>query len=144
MFYGEYEHTLDSKDRIIIPAKLREIFTKYKIKKFYITRGLDQCLFIFSEEEWKAQDSKFRNMPFTKQEARQFNRLYFSGASEVCCDKQGRILLPVYLKKYAGIQEDVMVVGVSNRIEIWALEIWKSYFKNSLLSFEQIAEKLIE
>ncbi len=144
MFYGEFEHTLDIKGRVIIPSKFREVLKKKRIGKFYITRGLDRCLFVFPEDEWKAQDKKFKQLPFTKQEARQFNRLYFSGAAEVCCDKQGRILLPPYLKEYAEIKDQVMIVGISDRFEIWALEKWKTYFQGSLDSFEQIAEKLIE
>lgn len=144
MFYGEYEHSLDRKGRIIIPSKFREIFKEHYVEKFYITRGLDKCLFVFPEEEWKAQDRKFREMSFTQSEARQFNRLYFSGACEVCCDKQGRILLPQNLKEYAEIKAHVVLIGVSNRIEIWAKERWDQFFKNSIGSFEQIAEKLIE
>ena len=122
MFYGEYEHSLDSKDRLIIPAKFREIFQENYVEKFFITRGLDRCLFVFTEEEWKLQEKKFRDIPFTRQESRKFNRLYFSGASEVVCDKQGRILVPAYLKSYADIKEDVVIIGVSDRIEIWAKE----------------------
>ena len=103
MFYGEYEHALDTKGRVIIPAKFRVIFKEHYAEKFYLTRGLDRCLFVFTEETWKAQEKKFREMSFTKNEARQFNRLYFSGACDVVCDKQGRILIPQYLKDYASI-----------------------------------------
>src|SRR3989338_723852 len=81
MFYGEYQHSLDNKDRLIIPAKFREIFQENYAEKFFITRGLDRCLFVFTEEEWKLQERKFRDLSFTKGEARKFNRLYFSGAS---------------------------------------------------------------
>ena len=144
MFYGEFEHTLDSKGRLIIPSKFRIVFKKKCTETFYVTRGLDRCLFVFAEDEWKAQDEKFKQMPFTKHESRQFNRLYFSGAAEVCCDKQGRILIPPYLIEYAEIKEQVMIVGVSNRFEIWAFEKWRTYFDTSLNSFEQIAETLIE
>lgn len=144
MFYGEYEHSLDKKGRLIVPSKFREIFKEHYAEKFYITRGLDKCLFVFTEEEWKAQERKFKDMPFTRQESRQFNRLYFSGACEVACDKQGRILVPLYLKEYAEIKEDVMIVGVSDRIEIWAKEKWKEFFNNSMGSFEDLAEKLLD
>lgn len=144
MFYGEYEHSLDSKGRVIIPAKFREIFKERYVEKFYITRGLDQCLFVFTEDVWKAQEKKFREMPFTKAEARRFNRLYFSGASDAVCDKQGRILIPEYLKSYASIQEHVMIIGVSDRIEIWAKEKWTSFFEENKDSFEDLAEKLID
>ena len=144
MFYGEYHHSLDTKDRLIIPAKFREIFKENYAEKFFITRGLDRCLFLFTEEEWKEQEKKFRDIPFTRQESRKFNRLYFSGASEVICDKQGRILVPDYLKKYAEIKEDVVIIGVSDRIEIWAKEKWGNFVSDNLGSFEALAEELID
>lgn len=143
MFYGEHEHSIDKKGRIIIPSKFREFFKEYDIRKCYITRGLDKCLFLFTEDEWKTQESKFKAIPFTKSEARKFNRLYFSGASQVECDAQGRILLPKYLKDFAEIKKDIMIIGVSNRIEIWAKETWKDYYDTSKGSFEEIAERLM-
>ncbi|MSR77553.1 MAG: transcriptional regulator MraZ [Candidatus Omnitrophica bacterium] len=143
MFYGEYEHTLDNKGRVIIPAKFREILKENYTEKFYITRGLDQCLFVFTEEGWKSQEKKFRDMPFTKGEARQFNRLYFSGACDAVCDKQGRILIPDYLKKYACIDADVVIIGVSDRIEIWSKDKWNQFYENNHGNFETLAEKLI-
>lgn len=144
MFYGEYQHALDAKDRVIIPAKFREIFKENYVEKFFVTRGLDRCLFVFTEEEWKAQEIKFRNVSFTRQESRKFNRLYFSGACEVVCDKQGRVLIPSYLKSYADIKENVVIIGVSDRIEIWAKEKWDVFFKENLGSFETLAEELID
>lgn len=144
MFYGEYEHTIDRKGRLIIPSKFREVFKEHYIEKFYVTRGLDKCLFVFAEDEWKAQEQKFKSMPFTKLETRKFNRLYFSGACELTCDKQGRILIPQYLKDFAGIKRDVMLAGISNRIEIWAKDKWKEFYESSRESFEEIAEKLVE
>jgi len=107
MFYGEYEHSLDNKGRVIIPAKFREIFKEHYVEKFFLTRGLDQCLFVFTEDTWRVQEKKFREMPFTRGEARRFNRLYFSGASEIIPDKQGRVLIPKYLKAYAAIEDAV-------------------------------------
>ena len=144
MFYGQYEHALDAKDRVIVPAKFREIIKEHYAEKFYITRGLDRCLFVFTEEDWKEQEKQFRDMPFTREEARKFNRLFFSGACETLCDKQGRILIPSYLKEYAGIKTDVVMIGISSRIEIWAKEKWEQFFKENLGSFESLAEKLIE
>ena len=143
MFYGEHSHTLDKKGRVIIPAKFREVVKEYFTEKFYLTRGLDGCLFVFTEESWKSQERKFREMPFTRTEARRFNRLYFSGACEAICDKQGRILVPDYLKHYAEIKEEVVMVGVSDRIEIWAKEKWEKFFKEYQGSFEELAEKLV-
>lgn len=144
MFYGQYEHALDAKDRVIIPSKFREIFKEHFTEKFFITRGLDRCLFVFTEEDWKSQERRFSEMPFTKEDSRKFNRILFSGASEVLCDKQGRILIPEYLKSYAEIKQDVVIIGVSNRIEVWAKEKWHEFFKGNLDSFESLAERLIE
>mgnify|MGYP001569478286 FL=1 len=143
MFYGEYQHSLDNKDRVIIPAKFREIFKENYVEKFFITRGLDQCLFVFTEESWKVQEKKFRDLSFTKGEARKFNRLFFSGAGEVICDKQGRILIPSYLKSYADIKEDVVIIGVSDSIEIWSKSKWDEFFEQNKGNFEDLAEKLI-
>ena len=143
MFYGEYEHTIDKKGRLIVPSKFRDSFKEYDIDNLYITRGLDKCLFLFTEIEWKSQESKFKAISFTKSEARKFNRLYFAGASLIECDKQGRLLIPKYLKDFAGIKRDVVIVGVSNRIEIWSKEAWAEYYNSSKESFEEIAEKLM-
>jgi MraZ protein len=144
MFYGEFEHTLDRKGRLIIPSKFREALKEAYAETLYITRGLDKCLFIFTEEEWKIQESRFRSMPFTKSEHRKFNRIIFSGAQDIVPDKQGRILLPSYLKEYASVKKEVFFIGVSNRIEIWSKELWKEFYSSSKESFEEIAEKLID
>ncbi len=144
MFYGEYLHSIDRKGRLILPAKFREVAKAHFIERFYVTRGLDKCLFMFSEEEWRTQENKFKTTPFTHQHSRTFNRLFFSGAVEITFDSQGRILLPQYLKDYAEIKKDVIVVGVSNRIEIWAKDKWESFYGNFHKTFEEIAEKLFE
>jgi MraZ protein len=144
MFYGEFEHSIDRKGRLILPAKFREVAKNQFVEKFFVTRGLDKCLFMFSEEEWRSQENKFKTMSFTKQQSRTFNRLLFSGAVDVNPDKQGRILLPQYLKDFADIKKDVMIVGVSNRIEIWAKNSWHDFYANSRQSFEEIAEKLMD
>ncbi len=142
MFYGEHEHSIDRKGRLIIPSKFREISKEHYVERFFVTRGLDTCLFVFAEDEWKKQEARFKSLPFTNSEARNFNRLYFSGACEAACDKQGRILVPEYLKDFAKIKRDVVVVGVSNRIEIWSKEIWHEFYKNTKDSFEKIAENM--
>lgn len=144
MFYGEYQHSIDRKGRLILPAKFREVAKANFIEKLFVTRGLDKCLFMFSEEEWRTQENRFKTIPFTKQQSRTFNRLYFSGATEVIPDRQGRILLPQYLKDFAEIKKDVVIVGVSNRIEIWAKNKWEEFYGNSRSSFEEIAEKLMD
>ena len=142
MFYGEYEHSIDRKGRLIIPSKFREAVKENYVERFFVTRGLDTCLFVFTEEEWKKQETRFKSLPFTSSQSRQFNRLYFSGACEVACDKQGRILVPQFLKDFAQIKRDVVVVGVSNRIEIWGKEKWQEFFRNTKDSFEKIAESM--
>lgn len=143
MFYGEHEHTIDRKGRVIIPSRFREVMKEHYNERFVVTRGLDRCLFLFPEDEWRTQEGKFRALSFTKQEARRFNRFYFSGASELTCDRQGRVLIPPYLKEYAGLKRDVMLVGVSNRIEIWDQEEWKKFYEQFKENYEQIAEKLL-
>jgi len=144
MFYGEYEHALDNKGRLIIPSKFREVLKDHFVENFFVTRGLDKCLFVFTEPEWRLQEQKFKTLSFTKPEARKFNRLFFSGACEVVCDKQGRILLPQYLQTFANIDKDVMIVGVANRFEIWAKKKWEEFYEAAEGSFEQIAENLIQ
>ncbi|OGX24615.1 MAG: cell division/cell wall cluster transcriptional repressor MraZ [Omnitrophica WOR_2 bacterium RIFCSPHIGHO2_01_FULL_48_9] len=143
MFYGEYNHTIDRKGRIILPARFRDTCKESGIEKFFITRGLDKCIFMFSDEEWRVQEQRFKGMSFTKQEARSFNRMFFSGAADVAPDRQGRFIVPQYLKDYANIKRDVTVIGVSNRIEIWNSTSWKDFSTNSQNSFEQTAENIL-
>ncbi len=142
MFYGEHEHSIDPKGRLIIPSKFREVFKENYVERFFVTRGLDTCLFVFTEDEWRKQEARFKSLSFTNTEARHFNRIYFSGACEVTCDKQGRILIPDYLKEFAKIKRDVIIVGVSNRMEIWSKESWKEFYNNTKDSFEKIAENI--
>jgi MraZ protein len=144
MFYGEYIHSIDRKGRLILPSRFREVAKSNFIEKFFVTRGLDKCLFMFSEEEWRAQEQKFRAPSFTNARSRAFNRLFFSGAVDVSPDRQGRILVPQYLKDFAEIKKDVVVVGVSNRIEIWSKDIWSEFYNNSRPSFEELADKLMD
>lgn len=144
MFYGEFKHTLDRKGRLIIPSKFRDAFKESYAEKLYLTRGLDACLFLFPEDEWRTQEAKFKSKPFTKTQTRKFNRLFFSGAAEIIPDKQGRMLIPNYLKQFADIKRDVVLVGVSSRIEIWSQDKWQDYYRSSRESFDEIAENLIE
>jgi len=143
VFYGEYEHTIDRKGRLIIPSRFREVMKEHFVERFVATRGLDHCLFLFPEDEWRAQEAKFRALPFTKQESRRFNRFFFAGAAELTCDKQGRILVPDYLKEFAGIKRDVILVGISNRVEIWDKGEWGKFYEEFKDSYEQIAERLL-
>ena len=143
MFYGEYEHTIDRKGRLIIPAKCRQALEDHDVKRLFLTRGLDGCLFLFPESEWRLAENRFKQIPFTKAEGRKFNRLFFSGAAEVIVDGLGRMLVPKTLKDFAEIKEDVVIVGVSNRMEVWAKEKWKAFYESSRQGFEGVAERVM-
>ena len=143
MFYGEFQHSIDKKGRLILPSRLRDVCKEGGIEKFFLTRGLDRCIFMFSEEEWRTQEQKFKSMPFTKQESRNFNRMFFSGAVDIIPDRQGRFIIPDYLKDYANIRRDTVIVGVANRIEIWDKSTWAQFYANSSDSFERLAENLL-
>ncbi len=142
MFYGEYVHNIDNKGRLILPARMRETARDNNVEKFYVTRGLDKCIFMFSDQEWQLQEQKFKGLSFTKQEARNFNRIFFSGAAEVVPDRQGRFIIPDYLKAFAGIKKDTVVIGVSNRIEIWDTATWREIFTRTSSEFEKTAENM--
>jgi len=144
MWYGQYFHTLDNKDRFVLPAKFRDKFKELKKKKFYITRGLDKCLFIFSQDMWEALEERLRAIPFTKRQSRDFNRLLFSGAQEIEIDTQGRAIIPGYLKGLAAIERDIVIVGVGDRMEIWARLEWEKFYQNNQKNFEEVAENLFD
>ncbi len=140
MFTGEYHHTLDGKGRVIVPSRLREGLGDC----FVVTRGLDNCLFVYPNAEWVRLEQKLKQLPFTKSDSRAFMRLFFSGAMEVEADKQGRILIPQNLREYAGIEKDIMFIGVSNRVEIWSEQSWKQYFEKADENYEELAEKMAD
>jgi len=143
MFYGEFIHTIDGKGRLIIPAKFRETLRENTIDKLFVTRGLEHCLFVFTPHEWNIIVAKLKEQPFTKVKARDFMRLFLAGACEVECDRQGRIMLPQSLLRWAGIRKDVMVIGVLNRFEIWDEERWRKFALEKGNSYEEIAEDLL-
>ena len=116
MFIGEYAHSVDPKGRLNIPAKFREKLGEI----FYVTKGLDKCLFIFPADEWRIFEEKLKTLPLTNKNARAFVRLFFSGATECSLDKQGRINIPQTLRTHGEIQKEVNVIGVGTRIEIWS------------------------
>ena len=136
---GEYQHSVDIKGRLIVPAKFRERLSD----TFVITRGLDNCLFGYPMDEWRKLEEKLKNLPMTKKDTRAFTRFFFSGATEVELDKQGRINIPVTLLSYANITKECVIIGVATRIEIWAKEAWEGYYKESEESFNEIAENII-
>jgi len=138
LFYGEYQHTVDSKGRVIIPSRFREGLGE----SFILTKGLDDCLFAYSRDEWSNLESKLKTLPLSSKDARAFIRFFFSGATECEVDKQGRILIPQNLRDYAGLEKDVCIIGVSTRVEIWDKAKWESYSSNEDLSPDKIAEKM--
>jgi MraZ protein len=139
MFMGEYHHNVDTKGRLIVPAKFRDDLGEM----FVLTRGLDQCLFGYPLNEWKIIEDKLKGLPMTKKDARAFTRFFFSGATECEIDKQGRINISSPLLNYAKIEKECVILGVSNRIEIWCQDIWNDYFSESADSFAEIAENMI-
>ncbi len=141
MFMGEYHHNVDTKGRLMLPAKFREDLAD---GKYVLTRGLDNCLFLFPIDEWTEFEEKIKKLSLTKKDARAFVRFLFSGATNDIIDKQGRIKLNDNLKKYAGIEKEVVVTGAFNRIEIWSEEKWTEYISGAEESFEDIAENLID
>lgn len=140
MLLGEYKHNLDTKGRMAIPAKFREELKSGAI----ITRGLDNCLFIFTNKEWETLAQKLVTLPLAQANSRAFVRLMMSGASDVEVDSQGRVLIPDYLRKYADLSKQVVVAGLYNRIEVWDFEKWEKYKSKTESSSDEIAEKLGE
>ena len=136
MLIGEYEHSLDAKGRLIMPAKLREDIGE----KFIITKGLDGCLFAFSLEEWKNFETKLRSLPISNKDARAFSRFFFAGAIDCEIDKQGRFLISSNLREFAGLQKEVVIVGMDSRIEIWSKEKWLNTDED--ISADEIAAKM--
>lgn len=136
---GEYQHSVDAKGRLIVPAKFREALGE----TFVVTRGLDNCLFGYPMNEWRKLEEKLKGLPMTKKDTRAFARFFFSGATEVEIDKQGRINIPSTLITHAHLEKECVVLGVSNRIEIWAKDAWEIYFNESEQSFNEIAENMI-
>ena len=138
MFMGEYNHTIDAKGRMIVPAKFREKLGS----EFVVTKGLDGCLFIYSAEEWANIEEKFRNTPLTTRDARKFSRFFFAGAASCEFDKQGRVLIPPVLREFADLKKDVVLAGVFNKIEIWSRERWLS--ESQYDDMEEVAEHMAE
>lgn len=140
MLIGEYRHSLDSKGRIIIPAKFRDELGD----EFVMTKGLDNCLFVYPKNEWVKIENKLKELPMTNRTARSFVRTFFSGAIDQSLDKQGRALIPQNLREHASISKDVVVIGVSTRVEIWSTESWDNYNDDEGISYEEMAEKMTE
>ena len=136
MFMGEYNHTVDAKGRLIVPSKFREQLGD----EFVVTKGLDGCLFVYENTEWKALEEKLHALPLTNANARKFSRFFLAGATTCEVDKQGRILLPAVLREFAKIDKDAVLVGVGSRIEIWSRDNWNQ--SHTYDDMEEIAENM--
>lgn len=138
MLLGEYNHSLDTKGRVSVPSKLRMDLGE----SFIVTKGLDNCLFVYSKEEWLTFETKLKTLPLTNTNARNFVRFFFSGATECEIDKQGRINIPQNLREYASITKDVTIVGVGTRAEIWDRDKWNVYNSDENLNVDDIASQM--
>lgn len=138
MFIGEYEHSIDAKGRLIMPVKLRDDIGE----TFVVTKGLDGCLFAYSQTEWKNFEEKLKALPLTSKNARDFVRFFLSGAIECEIDKQGRFLISSNLRQYASLDKEVIVIGVGTRIELWNKEKWQLYSSDENISADEIAENM--
>ena len=138
MFMGEYNHTIDAKARLIVPAKFREILGD----NFIVTKGLDGCLFVYPNDEWTRFEEKLKSLPLTNKNARQFTRFFLAGAAACEVDKQGRILLPQVLREFASLEKDVVLVGVASRIEIWSRERWDESMNTYDGDMDEVAENM--
>lgn len=140
MLMGEFHHTIDDKGRIIIPAKFRDELGG----DFVITRGLEECLFVYPLSRWNEIISKLNLLPFTKKDARSFTRFFLSGATAMEFDKQGRINITSPLISYAGLEKDCVIVGVGDRLEIWSLDKWNNFYNTNKDELSNIAENLFD
>ena len=138
MFMGEYNHTIDAKGRLIVPAEFREILGD----NFIVTKGLDGCLFVYPNDEWTRFEEKLKSLPLTNKNARQFTRFFLAGAAACEVDKQGRILLPQVLREFASLEKDVVLVGVASRIEIWSRERWDESMNTYDGDMDEVAENM--
>ena len=136
MFMGQYNHTIDAKGRVFVPAKFRETLGE----QFVVTMGLDGCLFVYPNDQWEQFANQLKSLPGTK-EARQLQRYFLAGAADLEADKQGRILIPPHLREHAALDKNVIFVGVLGKIEIWSEERWK---KNNFAGMDEAAEKMAE
>ncbi|HLC99772.1 MAG TPA: division/cell wall cluster transcriptional repressor MraZ [Patescibacteria group bacterium] len=141
MFIGEYQHSIDEKGRLAVPVKFRDVLAEGAV----VTRGLgDNCLFLYTNAEWEKVADRIANLSTAKANSRAASRLMLGGAMDVKLDKQGRIILPEYLKKYAELKKKVVIAGLYDRLEIWDAEVWEQYKKNAEKESKDIAEALGE
>ncbi len=137
---GEYVHALDEKGRFIVPARLRDDLGT----RFVMTKGLDGCLFLYPLAEWSKLEERLKALPLTNANARAFARLFLAGAQDVEADRQYRVTVPPRLRDYAGAVKEIVLVGVSNRVELWALDRWERYQQEAQAGYEAVAEKMVD
>lgn len=140
IFLGEYRYKLDDKGRLALPKKFRKVIADEAV----VTRGLDNCLFVYQKTDWQILAEKIAKLPLTSANARAFSRLMLAGAIEIHFDKQGRVMIPKYLRHYASLKNKVIIAGVYNRLEIWSRGKWARYKKNAEENSSSIAENLAE
>ena len=140
MFRGEFQHSLDTKGRVIVPSQFRESLGD----EFIMTKGLDNSLFLYSADEWANFEDKLKELPLANKDARAFVRFFMAGASECAIDKQGRTLIPQSLRDYADLKKDIVLIGVLSRVEIWDKERWLEYSTDDNLNADALAEKMAE
>ncbi len=140
MFIGEYKYNLDNKNRLAVPSKFRKLFKDGLV----ITKGLDNCLFIYTSKEWKKLADKLANLPFSQAKSRAFSRMMLAGAMDVNLDGQGRVVLPDYLKGFASLNKKVIIAGLYNRLEVWDEKMWTKYQRTSEKDSNEIAEGLVD
>lgn len=140
MFIGEFTHSIDQKGRVALPSKFRASLASGCV----VTRGLDNSLFIYTVEEWEKMAKKLAKLPMAQADARAFSRLMLSGAMNVDLDKQGRVVVPGYLRKYAGLKNEVVIIGLYNKIEMWSKEAWEIYSSSMENESSEIAEHLTD
>lgn len=140
MFIGEYQHNLDAKGRLTLPSKFRDDLGE----EFFITKGMDNCLFVFPQNEWDKIDEKINGLQLSRKESRGLARLFYAGAINVSLDKMGRVLLPQSLRNYAKLGKEAIIIGVSSRVEIWDKEAWESYNDDDNLNYDILTEKMTD
>ena len=140
MLMGEYHHNIDDKGRLILPSKFREDLGE----EFVVTRGLEECLFVYPKSEWQKITDQLKSLPFTKKDARSFMRFFLSGATATVFDKQGRINITSLLISYADLKKECVIIGVGDRLEIWSKEKWDAFYDNNKEDLSDIAENLFD
>lgn len=140
VFLGEYRHSLDDKGRITVPSKFRESFTDGLV----VTKGFENCLFVFTKTGWLEFAGQIQQLRTLKKDARTISRFIFGGASEDTVDKQGRVMVPSALREWGQIKKEVVIIGVSNRLEVWSEDNWNKVENEAAASYSQIAEELAD